>query len=55
MTNLIYNKEPLEIDESTGIPVFQFQDENVNEFSIKNAAEIHDNALNWLFSNSWCK
>ena len=35
MTNLIYNKEPLEIDESTGIPVFQFQDENVNEFSIK--------------------
>ncbi len=49
MTNLIYNKEPLEIDESTGIPVFQFQDENVNEFSIKNAAEIHDNALNWLF------
>ena len=25
------------------------QKENVNEFSIKNAAEIHDNALNWLF------
>ena len=49
MNNLIYNKKPLEIDESTGIPVFQFQDENVNEFSIKNAAEIHDNALNWLF------
>ena len=33
----------------TNIPVFKNQDEDVNEFSIQNAAEIHDNALRWLF------
>ena len=32
------------------IPAFAFQAENVNEYSIKNAAKIHDNSLDWLFS-----
>jgi len=35
--------------EGTEIPIFSFQDDNVNEYSIKHAAEIHDNSLDWLF------
>lgn len=30
------------------IPAFEFQAEDINEYSIENAAEIHDNALTWL-------
>ena len=49
MKHLLYNKKPKSIDKKTQIPIFEKQKENINEFSIKNAAEIHDNALNWLF------
>lgn len=49
MTKFLYNKKPKSTDEETKIPIFENQKENVNEFSIKNAAEIHDNALSWLF------
>lgn len=49
MLNKFYNSEPEYIDKKTNIPVFKNQDEDVNEFSIQNAAEIHDNALRWLF------
>jgi len=49
MSKLLYNKKPKTTDSNTNIPIFENQKENVNEFSIKNAAEIHDNALNWLF------
>ena len=43
MLNKFYNSEPEYIDKKTNIPVFKNQDEDVNEFSIQNAAEIHDN------------
>ena len=49
MKKKIYNAEPKFYDKSTNIPVFISQEMNLNEFSIQNAAEIHDNALNWLF------
>ena len=49
MTKLLYNKKPKLTDKETQIPIFDNQKENVNEFSIKDAAEIHDNALSWLF------
>ncbi len=45
----MYTEEPKFYDKSTNIPVFVSQEMNLNEFSIQNAAEIHDNALNWLF------
>lgn len=32
------------------IPAFAFQAENVNEYSIRNAANIHDKSLEWLFA-----
>ncbi len=50
MKKLLYSKKPKLIDKNTNIPIFEIQKKNVNEFSIKNAAEIHDNALSWLFS-----
>ena len=50
MRKLLYSKKPKLIDKKTGIPIFENQKKNVNEFSIKNAAEIHDNALSWLFN-----
>ena len=50
MKKLLYSKKPKLIDKNTNIPIFEVQKKNVNEFSIKNAAEIHDNALSWLFS-----
>ena len=34
----------------TQILNFDCQDENVNEYSIKHAAEIHDNSLEWLLT-----
>ncbi len=49
MKNKLYNCDPKYIDQGTDIPIFKHQEINVNEFSIKNAAEIHDNALKWLF------
>lgn len=49
MLNKFYSCKPKYIDTKTNIPVFKNQDEDVNEFSIRNAAEIHDNALKWLF------
>ena len=53
MKKKIYNTEPKFYDKSTNIPVFISQETNLNEFSIKNAAEIHDNALNWLFETHY--
>ena len=50
MKKLLYSKKPKLIDKKTNIPIFEIQKKNVNEFSIKNAAEIHDNALSWLFN-----
>jgi SAM-dependent methyltransferase len=50
MLNKFYSRKPKYIDKKTNIPVFKNQDEDVNEFSILNAAEIHDNALKWLFA-----
>lgn len=35
--------------QGTEVPVFVSETENVNEYSIINAAEIHDNALRWVF------
>ena len=49
MKKLLYSKKPKLIDKSTNIPIFEVQKKILKEFSIKNAAEIHDNALNWLF------
>ena len=49
MKKKLYNCSPKYIDKVTNIPVFKNQKTNLNEFSIKNAAKIHDNALNWLF------
>lgn len=34
----------------TKIPIFDSEDENVNEYTCEAAAIIHDNALNWLFA-----
>ena len=36
--------------EGTNTPIFSSQLENLNEYSTENAAEIHDNALKWLFA-----
>jgi len=33
----------------TKIPVFASESEDVNEYTIQNAAEVHDNSLKWLF------
>jgi SAM-dependent methyltransferase len=49
MDKKFYRIEPNYYDKLNGIPVFTSQDLDVNEFSIRNAAEIHDNALKWLF------
>jgi SAM-dependent methyltransferase len=35
--------------QGTKVPVFASETENANEYSIINAAEIHDNALRWVF------
>jgi len=34
----------------TNVPVFASELEGANEYSLKNAAEVHDNALRWVFS-----
>ncbi|WP_084176884.1 methyltransferase domain-containing protein [Labrenzia sp. DG1229] len=34
----------------TRVPVFASQPEGANEYSIKDAAEIHDNSLRWVFN-----
>ena len=34
----------------TDVPVFASEPEGANEYSLKNAAEVHDNALRWVFS-----
>lgn len=36
--------------EGTEIPVFDSEDENINEYTVAKAAEIHENSLRWLFS-----
>ena len=36
--------------EGTSTPIFASQTENQNEYSSGNAAQIHDNALKWLFA-----
>jgi SAM-dependent methyltransferase len=46
-----YNRPPNSIDKDSGIPIFDFQPRNLNEFSINDAAKIHDNALKWLFKS----
>ncbi|WP_084683340.1 class I SAM-dependent methyltransferase [Neorhizobium vignae] len=33
----------------TNVPVFACEEEGSNEYAIENAAEIHDNALQWVF------
>lgn len=43
-----YNREPEHFISKEKIPVFAAQDFEVNEFSIQNAAQIHDNAMSWL-------
>lgn len=35
----------------TTIPVFDCEDQDVNEYTIEQAAEIHDNSLNWLLNS----
>ena len=49
MIEKLYNCKPNYIDKKTNIPIFKSQEININEFSIDKAAEIHDNALKWLF------
>ena len=44
------NRISIPFAESTNTPIFTSQDENLNEYSKVNAAEIHDNSLKWLFS-----
>lgn len=44
-----FNRKPKYIDKKSKIPIFDFQKKKLNEFSIENAAKIHDNALKWLF------
>lgn len=34
----------------TNVPVFASEAQDANEYSIANAAEVHDNALRWVFS-----
>jgi len=35
--------------ENSSVPVFACEDENVNEYALKDAAIIHDNSLRWVF------
>ena len=35
--------------DGTSVPVFASESNDVNEYTISNAAEIHDNALRWVF------
>ncbi|MDO9419800.1 MAG: methyltransferase domain-containing protein [Herminiimonas sp.] len=35
--------------EGTKVPLFAFQKEDVNEYALKDAANIHDNSLRWVF------
>jgi ubiquinone/menaquinone biosynthesis C-methylase UbiE len=48
-----FNRSPKTIDKNSGIPIFDFQPKNLNEFSIDDAAKIHDNALKWLFDSHY--
>ncbi|SHN64777.1 class I SAM-dependent methyltransferase [Desulfovibrio litoralis] len=34
----------------TTIPIFAKADDNINEYTVNDAVEMHDNALNWLFA-----
>lgn len=34
----------------TKVPLFAFQKDDVNEYALKDAAEIHDNSLRWVFN-----
>jgi ubiquinone/menaquinone biosynthesis C-methylase UbiE len=36
--------------EGTKVPIFDYEDEKTNEYTVSNAAEIHDNSLKWLFT-----
>jgi SAM-dependent methyltransferase len=36
--------------EGTNVPVFAFQPEEVNEYTLEDAAAIHDNSLRWVFN-----
>lgn len=38
------------VAEGAETPIFSFQAEDSNEYSTANAAQIHDNALSWLFA-----
>jgi ubiquinone/menaquinone biosynthesis C-methylase UbiE len=35
--------------EKSKVPLFAFQKEDVNEYALKDAANIHDNSLRWVF------
>ena len=48
-----YNRRPNTVDKDSGIPIFDFQPKSLNEFSIDDAAKIHDNALKWLFESHY--
>jgi SAM-dependent methyltransferase len=37
------------IIEGTDVPLFECSEENLNEYTIHNAAEVHDNSLRWVF------
>ena len=43
------NNHSFSFVDNTEIPVFEKDDENANEYTINEAAEIHDNSLKWLF------
>ena len=49
MEKSAYSRAPSSILEGSNIPVFDIQDDGINEFSVADAAQIHDNAMNWLF------
>lgn len=36
--------------DNSNVPVFDSEDDNANEYTTEEAAEIHDNSLKWLFS-----
>ncbi|WP_293948692.1 methyltransferase domain-containing protein [Sneathiella sp.] len=44
------NAHTFEFVEGTTIPLFDSENSDANEYTISNAAEIHENALRWVFN-----
>jgi SAM-dependent methyltransferase len=44
------NSHVFKFVEGTTVPLFDSENTDVNEYTISNAAEIHDNALRWVFN-----